>query len=110
VFLLWSSLWWGVQHLLPHPPLLPWWGLLPGAVLVGVGAEVMHVAIVLYFSRKISDASPLYGSLSAAATLLLACYLISRLVVGSAALNATIHARHLQTQAVLVAEAEAQAA
>ncbi len=92
IFVVWAGLWWGISVLLPHPE-LPWWGLLPGALFVGLGMEAMHLAVVLYFSHKITEASPLYGSLSAAATLLLAAYVLSRLVVASAALNATVHGR-----------------
>jgi uncharacterized BrkB/YihY/UPF0761 family membrane protein len=92
IFVVWAGLWWGISALLPHPE-LPWWGLLPGALFVGLGMEVMHLAVVLYFANKITAASPLYGSLSAAATLLLAGYVLSRLFVASAALNATVHER-----------------
>ena len=30
----WTAAWWGVLAMLPHPE-LPWWGLLPGATLIG---------------------------------------------------------------------------
>jgi uncharacterized BrkB/YihY/UPF0761 family membrane protein len=96
VVVVWTLGWWAISLLLPHPP-LPWWGLLPGAVLVGVGAEIMHLVILLYLEPRVTSASALYGSLGAAATLLLGAYFIARLVLGSAALNATIHARRAQS-------------
>jgi uncharacterized BrkB/YihY/UPF0761 family membrane protein len=68
----------------------PWWGLLPGAALVGVGIQVMHLVTVFYLAPKIVSSSNLYGSLGAAATLLLAVYLVSRLVLGAAVLNVAV--------------------
>jgi uncharacterized BrkB/YihY/UPF0761 family membrane protein len=97
VVVVWTLGWWAISLLLPHPPRLPWWGLLPGAVLVGVGAEVMHLVILLYLEPRVTSASALYGSFGAAATLLLGAYFIARLVLASAALNATIHARSSQS-------------
>ena len=94
VVLVWTLGWWAISVLLPHAPGLPWWGLVPGAVLVGVGAEIMHLVVLLYLEPRVTSASALYGSLGAAATLLLGAYFIARLILASAALNATIHARH----------------
>lgn len=88
----WTAAWWGVLAMLPHPE-LPWWGLLPGATLIGIGTELMHLVTVLYLSPKITSASALYGSLGTAATLLLGAYLLARLFVAGSALNATVHAR-----------------
>lgn len=96
VVLVWTLGWWGISRLLPHPS-LPWWGLLPGALLVGVGAEIMHLIVLLYLEPRVSSSSALYGSLGAAATLLLGAYFVARLLLASAALNATLHARYSQT-------------
>lgn len=84
---LWAVLWWVVSYLLPHAPGLPWWGLLPGAVFLGVGTQVLHLATVYYFGEKLSSASALYGSLGTAATMLLWAYVLSRLVLASASIN-----------------------
>ncbi len=92
VIVIWTASWWGISSLLPHPP-LPWWGLLPGACLVGIGMEIMHLIVVLYLAPRVSSSSALYGSLGAAATLLLGAYLIARIILASAGLNATIHTK-----------------
>jgi len=54
---------------------------------------VLHVATQYYFAPKLARAPALYGSLGTAATLLLAIFLISRVVVASAFLNATLWRR-----------------
>jgi uncharacterized BrkB/YihY/UPF0761 family membrane protein len=84
---LWGGLWWLLSYLLPHPDGLPWWGLLPGAVFLGVGTQLLHLATVYYFGEKLSSASALYGSLGTAATMLLWAYVVSRLVLASASIN-----------------------
>jgi uncharacterized BrkB/YihY/UPF0761 family membrane protein len=90
VGVVWAVLWWLVSTWLPRPAQLPWWALLPGAALVGVGAQVLHLATIFYFSARISHASQLYGSLGAAATMLLWTYVVARLLLGSAALNVVV--------------------
>ncbi|HEU5000092.1 MAG TPA: YhjD/YihY/BrkB family envelope integrity protein [Lapillicoccus sp.] len=84
---LWALLWWLVSYLLPHADGLPWWGLLPGAVFIGIGTLVLHLATVYYFGVRLSSASELYGSLGTAATMLLWAYVVSRLVLASASIN-----------------------
>jgi uncharacterized BrkB/YihY/UPF0761 family membrane protein len=87
---LWAGLWWLVSFLLPHGHDLPWWGLLPGAVLVGVGSQVLHLATIYYFAEKLNSASELYGSLGMAATLLLWAYVLARLILASASVNVAV--------------------
>ncbi len=87
---LWAVLWWRVSFLLPHAHDLPWWGLLPGAVLFGVGSQVLHLATVYYFAEKLNSASELYGSLGMAATMLLWAYVVSRLILASASVNVAV--------------------
>jgi uncharacterized BrkB/YihY/UPF0761 family membrane protein len=84
---LWGVMWWVVSYLLPHADDLPWWGLIPGAVFLGIGTQLLHLATVYYFGVKLSNASELYGPLGVAATLLLWAYIISRLVLTSASIN-----------------------
>jgi membrane protein len=69
--------------------------LLPGALLVAFGAQVIHLAVVLYLAPKIGRSSELYGALGAATVILLWLYLIARLIVASAFLNAALwHRAH----------------
>lgn len=86
--LIWAAGWWCVSRwLLPHRTGIPWWGLLPGAVLFGVCVQIMHLVTVFYLIPRISTSSNLYGSLGGAATLLLAVYIVSRMMLASATLN-----------------------
>jgi uncharacterized BrkB/YihY/UPF0761 family membrane protein len=71
--------------------------LVPGVLLVAIGAQAMHVFTVFYLSPKLESSSELYGGLGAAATVLLWLYLIGRLVVLSAVLNATLWERQQST-------------
>jgi uncharacterized BrkB/YihY/UPF0761 family membrane protein len=91
--LVWISLWWGVSLLLPRPPGVRSIELLPGAVLFGVGLYGLHLFTVLYLGQRVATQSKLYGALGGAATILLWAYLLGRLVVMSAAMNATLFAR-----------------
>jgi uncharacterized BrkB/YihY/UPF0761 family membrane protein len=80
--------WW-----LPHAPDIRWTALVPGALLVGAGVQIMHVVTVYYLSRKVASASDTYGALGAATALLLGLYLFGRLFVLSAMLNAELWER-----------------
>jgi uncharacterized BrkB/YihY/UPF0761 family membrane protein len=92
-FLVWILLWWAVSMLLPHPAEVGRLHLLPGALVFGVGLYALHLASVLYLSNRVATASKLYGTLGGAATLLLWAFLLCRLVVASAAVNAIWFAR-----------------
>jgi uncharacterized BrkB/YihY/UPF0761 family membrane protein len=87
-------LWLAVSMVLPHPPGLSWRAFVPGAVLVAVGMEAIHLATVLYFSHKAEQASASYGALGTSLVLLLWLYLLGRLIVAAAFLNATIWESH----------------
>ena len=79
----------GVMLLLPHGE-APWTALLPGAAVVAIGIQLMHVLVVLYLAPKLEHSTKLYGSLGAATVILLWLYLIARLLVSAAFLNATL--------------------
>ena len=89
---LFAAAWLMASRALPHGD-APWRALLPGAVLVGVGAQVLHMVSVYYLGNKITSASEMYGSLGAAAAIIAWLYLIGRLFVASAMLNATMWER-----------------
>jgi uncharacterized BrkB/YihY/UPF0761 family membrane protein len=84
------ALWLAVSRMLPHPPGLPWRAFVPGAVLVALGMEAIHLATVLYISHKAEQASASYGAIGASLVLLLWLYLLGRLIVAAAFLNATV--------------------
>jgi uncharacterized BrkB/YihY/UPF0761 family membrane protein len=87
-----AATWLGVSNLLPHGD-ASWRDLIPGAILVGVGVQVLHIVTILYITPRVSSASALYGPLGAAIAILGWMYLIGRLAVGSAVLNASMY-RH----------------
>jgi uncharacterized BrkB/YihY/UPF0761 family membrane protein len=85
------ALWLVVSMTLPHPSDLSWRAFVPGAVLVAAGMEVIHLATVLYLSHKAEQASASYGALGTSLVLLLWLYMLGRLIVAAAFLNATIY-------------------
>ena len=72
--------------LLPHAD-APWWALLPGSVVVALGVQLVHLVTVYYLTGKLQNSSELYGSLGAAAAVLLWLYLVARLLVTGAILD-----------------------
>jgi uncharacterized BrkB/YihY/UPF0761 family membrane protein len=88
----WAAVWWLASLLLPHGQAGAF-HLLPGALLFGVGMQVLYIATVVYFSRKIASASELYGALGAGATVLLWLFLFARLLIAAAVLNAVLWER-----------------
>lgn len=85
---------WAGLHRLPRPKVLPFTAVLPGALALGLGVQVMHLISVLYLPRTISHSSETYGSLGIAAAMLLWLYLFGRLVVFAFVLNATLWERY----------------
>jgi uncharacterized BrkB/YihY/UPF0761 family membrane protein len=88
----------GASIALPHAD-VPRKALVPGAVLFGVGVEVLHVATVLYFAGRIAHASDVYGPLGVAVGLLVWLYVLGRLTVAAPVLNATLAARDRERNA-----------
>ena len=87
-------LWLLVSLLLPRDPRAGWRALVPGAVLVGAAVWAAQLVSVYYLAHRVQRASELYGSLGAAAAILAWLYLVARLMVASAMLNATLWERH----------------
>jgi uncharacterized BrkB/YihY/UPF0761 family membrane protein len=67
--------------------------LLPGALLVAVGVQLIQVAVIFYFAPRLGRSEETYGALGAAATMLVWLYVISRLITGAAFLNSTLWLR-----------------
>jgi uncharacterized BrkB/YihY/UPF0761 family membrane protein len=77
-----------VMGRLPHPEDVGWAGLLPGAVLVGLGAEILRLVTAVYLAPRLARTEDLYGALGLAAVFLTWLYLGGRILVGGFALNA----------------------
>jgi membrane protein len=70
-----------------------WQELVPGAVLIAVGSQLLSLAVVFYLAPKIGRSSELYGTLGTASVLLVWLYLLARLITSGAFLNATLWER-----------------
>jgi len=84
-----GAIWLGLAWLLPHGD-ADWTALVPGALLVALGVQVIHLGTVLFIAGRIERASETYGSLGVAFTLLFWLFVISRVIVASAMLNAAL--------------------
>ena len=93
-----AALWLAISMRLPHRN-ATWRDLVPGAIVFGLGVEVLHVVIAYFIAPQASSKQGTYGSLGIAAALLLGLYLISRLVVATAVLNATLVRRRERSSA-----------
>jgi uncharacterized BrkB/YihY/UPF0761 family membrane protein len=92
VALPYAGLWLLVSLRLPHRD-APWTGLIPGAILFGVGLEILHVIGAYFIAPYAITKQGTYGALGAAAALLLGLFFLSRLIVAAAVLNATLWER-----------------
>ncbi len=70
-----------------------WTALVPGAALVGLGMLLINAFNVYVTTRLVAERVDTYGALGVAAALLFSLYLVGRVIVGSAVLNATVDER-----------------
>jgi uncharacterized BrkB/YihY/UPF0761 family membrane protein len=87
-----AALWLLISTRLPHRDAI-WRDLVPGAIVFGLGVEVLHVVTAYVIAPQASSKQGTYGALGVAAALLLGLYLTSRHIVASAVVNATLVAR-----------------
>ena len=80
----------------PSAPGRPLAALLPGALLVAIGFQVLHEVVVIYLVPKLEKLTSLYGSLGAATTIIFFVYLVATLVVASPILNSSLHEELLE--------------
>jgi uncharacterized BrkB/YihY/UPF0761 family membrane protein len=90
---LFFALWLGVSLFLPHGD-APLRALIPGAVVMAVGAQVLQLVTVFYLAARLDRASAVYGSLGIAATFLFVLWLAGRLVISSAIFNVELWRRN----------------
>jgi len=71
----------------------PWTALLPGALLFAVGSELVGAVVALFIVPEAESKQGTYGSLGLAAALLLGLFFLSRVIVATAVVNATLWER-----------------
>jgi uncharacterized BrkB/YihY/UPF0761 family membrane protein len=62
----------------------------PGALVLGIGLEAMQAATTYFIGPSAESKQGTYGSLGVAAALLLGLFFISRILVATAVVNATL--------------------
>ncbi|HEX5586541.1 MAG TPA: YhjD/YihY/BrkB family envelope integrity protein, partial [Acidimicrobiia bacterium] len=70
-----------------------WQELVPGAVVVAVGAQLLHIVTVLWIAHVLESKTDTYGAIGAALAILLWAYLLGRLIIASAVIDATLWLR-----------------
>jgi uncharacterized BrkB/YihY/UPF0761 family membrane protein len=85
--------WWLLCSLrLPHRD-VPWYALIPGAIVVAVGLELISNLGTYLIATRVNSSESAYGVLGVAAGLLFGLYLVSRLIVAAAIVNETVWER-----------------
>jgi membrane protein len=85
-----AALWVWVSLRLPHGE-ASWKALLPGALLVAIGFQVMHGLVANFLAPKLEKSMSLYGAFGVVATLLFVMYFVGRLIVTAPILNSSLH-------------------
>ncbi len=108
--IVYGALWLLVSERLPHGTASRR-DLLPGAVLFGLGIEVLQIVGAYFIAPQAESRQGTYGSLGIAAALLLGLFFISRLLIGTAVVNSTlVRRRELAGRARVRPEARDRAA
>ena len=92
-----SAIWLLITLRLPHQE-THWTALIPGALVFGIGIELLHVVIAYFIAPYAIAKQGTYGALGVAAGILFGLFLISRLIVASAVVNATIWVRRARAE------------
>ena len=89
------ALWWWVSWKLPHAP-VPARALIPGAVLMAIGADVLQLLTTYWIGNLVARKTNTDGAVGVALAVLLWVYILGRIIVGSAGLNAALwHRREI---------------
>ena len=83
------ALWWWVSSKLPHAP-APARALVPGALLMAAGAIVLDLLTTYWIGNLVARKTSTYGAVGIALAVLLWVYILGRIMVGSAGLNAAL--------------------
>ena len=88
-----AGLWLIVSLQVPHSD-ARWTDLIPGSLLYAVGLIGVLLFNILILGHLLKEKTTTYGALGTAATFLLGFFLLGRVIVGAAVLNATLCQRH----------------
>ena len=91
-----AGIWLLIELRTPHRE-APWTALVPGALLMGLGAQILHVVTSYFIVPLALNKQGTYGALGIAAALLLGLFFFGRLIVGSAVVNATLWERRARS-------------
>ncbi|HVM56831.1 MAG TPA: YhjD/YihY/BrkB family envelope integrity protein [Gaiellaceae bacterium] len=92
-----AVIWLAISLQLPHRG-AKWTALIPGALVFAVGAQVLNLVTTYYLVPESEKKQGTYGVLGLSAALLLGLFLLSRIMVGSAVLNATLWERQSRSE------------
>jgi uncharacterized BrkB/YihY/UPF0761 family membrane protein len=92
-----AGLWLLITLQLPHRG-TDWAALVPGAVLFGLGTEVLNIVVAYVITPYAIAKEGTYGALGIAAVLLVGLFLISRVAVAAAVVNATLWERQARSR------------
>jgi uncharacterized BrkB/YihY/UPF0761 family membrane protein len=88
----WAGLWLLITLELPHRR-THWVALVPGAAVFGVGIELINIVVAYVITPYALAKEGTYGALGIASALLVGLFLISRVAVAAAVVNATLWER-----------------
>ncbi|MFI5046187.1 MAG: YhjD/YihY/BrkB family envelope integrity protein [Acidimicrobiia bacterium] len=72
---------------------LTWEELVPGALVVAVGAQALHLVTVLWIAHVLESKTDTYGAIGAALAILLWAYLLGRIITAAAVIDAALWLR-----------------
>lgn len=76
---------------LPHSAAASWLSMIPGGVLVALGVLVTRLVTSVYYADRLDRVDDLYGALGVASVFLAWLFILARLWVAGASLNASGH-------------------
>ena len=86
------AFWLAASHSLPNQA-SGWLELVPGAAVMAVGLQAMHLFTAYFLGPKLTSATELYGVIGITTTILFWFYLTGRLIISAATLNASFAER-----------------
>ena len=92
-----AGLWLIISLEVPHSD-AGWTDLIPGSLFYAIGFCGVVLFNILILGSLIETKTSTYGALGTAATLLLAFFLVGRVIVGAAVLNATLYERRSRSR------------